>query len=81
MCQLHGGCAILNLMCCVKTFSSVLKKSLSPLTVRSFMMFKKVTAFCCGQNEKHLDKFSEHIAAFHVCLSVHRCISAEKKTN
>jgi len=50
-------------MCCVKTFSSVFKKSVSPLTVRSLIVFKKVTAFCCRHNKKHLFKFSAHIAA------------------
>jgi hypothetical protein len=54
---------MLNLMWCVKTFSSVLKKSASPLTVRSLMIFRVVTAVYCRHNKKRFDKFSAHIAA------------------
>ena len=75
MCQLQGRCAILNLMCCVKTFSSVLKKSVSPLTVGSLMIFRKVTAFYFRHNKKHLDKFSAHVAAIFNATSHSRYIN------
>jgi hypothetical protein len=75
VCQLHGGCVILNLMWCVKTFSSVLKKSASPLTVRSLMIFRIASAVYCRHNKKHLDTFSAHIAVIFNAKSRRRYIN------
>jgi hypothetical protein len=47
----------------VKTFSSALTQSVSPLSVRSLTMFRKVTEFYCGHKKKDVDKFSANIAA------------------
>jgi len=44
------------------------------------MMFRKVTAFYCRHNEKHLDKFSTHIAAIFNAKSRGRYINYKSFT-